>query len=65
MVIASGIQFHVYLPMGQHPFTIYHSVLNVKSLVVAFNHEKALLVEAFPLIVKTSCETDGSCAAVF
>ena len=30
---------------------VYHSVLNVKALVGAFNHEKAL-VEAFSVIVK-------------
>ena len=36
-----------------------NSVLNVKALVGAFNHEKAL-VGAFSVIVKTDCETDGS-----
>ena len=33
--------------------------LNVKALVGAFNKEKAL-VEAFSVMVKTDCETDGS-----
>ena len=37
-----------------------NSVLNVKVLVGAFNQEKAL-VGAFSVIVKTGCETDGSC----
>ena len=36
-----------------------NSVLNVKTLVGAFNQEKAL-VGAFSVIVKTDCETDGS-----
>ena len=39
--------------------SVYHSVLNVKALVGAFNQEKAL-VGAFSVIVKTSCGTDGS-----
>ena len=43
--------------MGALP--VQHSVLNVKSLVGAFNQEKAL-VGAFSVIVKTGCETDGS-----
>ena len=34
-------------------------LLNVKALVGAFNQEKAL-EEAFSVIVKTNCETDGS-----
>ena len=53
MIIASGTQFHVYLPWGQCPF------LNVKVVVASFNQEKAL-VGAFSVIVKTDCETDGS-----
>ena len=35
------------------------NVLNVKALVGNFNKEK-VLVEAFSVIVKTDCETDGS-----
>ena len=35
----------------------------MKGLVGAFNQEKAL-VEAFSVIVKTDCETDGSFAAL-
>ena len=38
---------------------IYHSVLNVKTVVAAFNQEKAL-VGAFSVIVKTKCKTDGA-----
>ena len=41
----------------------FHSVLNVKAIVGAFNQEKAL-VGAFSVIVKTDCETDGSSAAL-
>ena len=37
----------------------YHSVLNVKELVGAFNQEKAI-EGTFSVIVKTDCETDGS-----
>ena len=37
-----------------------HSVLNVKALVGAFNQEKALVVGACSVIVKTDCETDGA-----
>ena len=37
----------------------WHSVLNVKALVGAFNKEKAQ-VGAFSVIVKTDCETHGS-----
>ena len=60
MIIASGTQFHVYLPWGQHPFSIVScSVLNVKAVEAAFNQEKALL-GAFSVIVKTDCETDGA-----
>ena len=33
----------------------------MKALVGAFNQEKAL-VEAFSVIVKTDCETEGSCS---
>ena len=36
----------------------WHSVLNEKALVGAFNQEKAL-VGAFSVIVKTGCGTDG------
>ena len=36
----------------------------MKALVGAFNQEKAL-VEAFSVIVKTDCETDGSSAALY
>ena len=36
-----------------------NSVLNVKVLVGAFNPEKAL-VEAFSMIVKTGCGTNGA-----
>ena len=32
----------------------------MKALVGAFNQEKALVVGAFSVIVKTDCETDGS-----
>ena len=39
--------------------SVYHSVLNVKALVGAFNQEKAL-VGAFSVIVKTGCGTDGA-----
>ena len=35
----------------------------MKALVGTFNKEKAL-VGAFSVIVKTDCETDGSCAAL-
>ena len=61
MIIASGTQFHFYLPWGQSPFSIvfYNSVLNVKALVGAFNQENAL-IGAFSVIVKTDCETDGT-----
>ena len=38
-------------------------MLNVKTVLAAFNQEKAL-VGAFSLIVKTDCETDGSSAAI-
>ena len=38
-------------------------VLNVKAVVDAFNQEKAL-VGAFPVIVKTDCEIDGSFSAL-
>ena len=51
MINASRTQFHVYLPWGQRPFSIVHSVLNVKAIVAAFNQEKAL-VGAFSVIVK-------------
>ena len=34
-------------------------IFNVKALVGPFNQEKAL-VEAFSVIVKTDCETDGA-----
>ena len=40
-----------------------YSVLNVKSLLGAFNQEKAL-IGAFSVIVKTDCETNGSSAAL-
>ena len=64
MIIAPGTQFHVYLPWGQHLFSIVskqclNSVLNVIALVGTFNQEKAL-VGAFSVIVKTDCGTDGS-----
>ena len=53
-------QFYVYLPWGQHPFSIVsNSVINVKALVGAFNQEKAL-EGAFSVIVKTNCGTDGA-----
>ena len=45
-------------PWGQRLF-----VLNVKALLGAFNHEKAL-AGVFSVIVKTDCETDGSSAAL-
>merc|ERR1712079_758813 len=45
------------LTVGSTP--VYNSVLNVKTLVGAFNQEKAL-VGAFSVIVKTGCGTDGS-----
>ena len=38
---------------------MWHSVLNGKALVGAFNQEKAL-VGAFSIIVKTDFETDGA-----
>ena len=37
----------------------WHSVLNVKALIAAFNQKKAL-VGAFSVIVKTDSETDLS-----
>ena len=47
MIIVSVSQFHVYLPWGQHLFSI------VSFLVGNFNQEKAI-VGAFSVIVKTS-----------
>ena len=45
MIIAPRTQFHVYLPWGQHPFSMMclNSVLilNVKALVGAFNEKEA------------------------
>ena len=58
MIIASGTQFLVYL-LYVGTTSVKHSVLNVKALVGAFNQEKDL-VGAFPVIVKTDCETDGA-----
>ena len=55
MTLRLASQFHVYLPWGQHPF----SIVNVKALVDTFNQEKAL-VGAFSVIMKT----DGSFAAL-
>ena len=45
MITVSASQFHIYVSLN--------SVLNVKALVGAFNHEKAL-VGAFSVIVKAS-----------
>ena len=51
MTFASRTQFHVYLPWGQRPFSIVsNSVLNVKALVGAFNHEKAFSVIVKPVV---------------
>ena len=49
MIIASGTQFHVYLPLGQRPFS---SVFIVG-------------VGAFSMIVQNNCETDESSVALF
>ena len=46
MIIVSASQFHIYLPWGQR---LFNSVVNVKAVVAAFNHEKAL-VGAFSVI---------------
>ena len=48
MIIASGTQFHVYLPLGQRPFS---SVFIVG-------------VGAFSMIVQNNCETDESSVAL-
>ena len=42
MIIVLWTQFHVERPCGQRPFSIEHSVLNVKAVVAIFNLEKAL-----------------------
>ena len=56
MIIVSGTQFHVYLPWGQHPFSIVScSVLNVIGVEAAFNQEKAL-VGAFSVITNLRME---------
>ena len=55
MTFASSSQFYIY-----HLALFLNSVLNVKVLVDAFNQEKAPLVGAFSVIVKTDCETDGA-----
>ena len=57
MTFASASQFHIYLLLGQRPFSI------VFLLVRAFQEEKAL-VGAFSVIVKTDCKTDGLSAAL-
>ena len=36
----------------------------MKGVVAAFNQQKALVVGAFSVIVKTNCETNGSSAAL-
>ena len=42
MAFVSASQFHVYLPLDYaHLAMCLNSVLNVKALVGAFNHEKA------------------------
>ena len=56
MIFALGTQFHIFLPWGQHLFSI---VSYMKALVGTFNQEKALL-GAFCVIVKTGCGTDGA-----
>ena len=55
MKIMSASQFHVYLPcLGTCLVQCLNSVLHVKVIVGAFNQEKALVMGAFSVIVKTN-----------